>query len=316
MTVKQTPPVGTPSASPETTAGLLFGVGAYGIWGLLPLYFATLAPAGPIEIVAARVLFSLVVCMTLILVARSWASLISALRSSRVLGTLALAAVLIAINWLMYTYGVISGRVVEASLGYFINPLVSVLLGVIVLKERLRPLQWTAVGMGGLAVVVLTVAYGQLPWIALTLAFSFGSYGLVKKKVGGRVDATTSLTVETVILSPLAALVMVILESGNQLTLLGYGFGHFWLLAAGGIITAVPLLFFGAAARRLPLTTIGLLQYTTPLLQFIIAITVFGDRLTPERWIGFGIVWLALILLSTDMVAASRRKSLQVPERS
>ena len=316
MTVKQGPPIGAQSAAPETTAGLLFGLGAYGIWGLLPLYFATLAPAGPIEIVAARVVFSLILCLGLFMISRSWGALGSALRSPHVLGTLALAAVLIAINWLMYTYGVISGRVVEASLGYFINPLVSVLLGVVVLKERLRPLQWTAVGIGGLAVVVLTVAYGQLPWIALTLAFSFGSYGLVKKKVGGRVDATTSLTVETVILSPLAALVMVILESGNQLTLLGYGFGHFWLLAAGGIITAVPLLFFGAAARRLPLTTIGLLQYTTPLLQFIIAITVFGDRLTPERWIGFGIVWLALILLSTDMVAASRRKSLQVPERS
>jgi len=260
VTVKQTSPLGAPSALPETTAGLLFGVGAYGIWGLLPLYFATLAPAGPVEIVAARVVFSLIVCLALIMIARSWAALGSALRSPHVFGTLALAAVLIAVNWLMYTFGVISGRVVEASLGYFINPLVSVLLGVVVLRERLRPLQWIAVGMGGLAVIVLSVSYGQLPWIALTLAFSFGSYGLVKKKVGGRIDATTSLAVETIILAPLAAVVMVILESGNRLTLLEYGSGHFWLLAAGGIITAVPLLFFGAAARRLPLTTIGLLQ--------------------------------------------------------
>jgi chloramphenicol-sensitive protein RarD len=315
VTVKQTAPLAAGGASQEVTAGLLFGVGAYGIWGLLPLYFATLAPASPIEIVAARVVFSLLVCIALIMIARSWRSLGSALRNAHILRALALAAVLIAVNWLMYTYGVISGRVVEAALGYFINPLVSVLLGVIVLKERLRPLQWTAVSMGGLAVVVLAVSYGQLPWIALTLALSFGSYGLVKKKVGGRVDATTSLTVETIILAPLAAVVMVILEAGSRLTLLEYGAWHFWLLAAGGIITAVPLLFFGAAARRLPLTTIGLLQYLTPLLQFIIAITVFGDRLPAERWIGFCIVWAALILLSTDMLIVSRRKRVQTPIR-
>jgi chloramphenicol-sensitive protein RarD len=209
--VKQTSPLDSSGVSQETTEGLLFGVGAYGIWGLLPLYFAILAPAGPVEIVAARVVFSLIVCIVLIVAARSWGALGAVLRHSDVLGPLALAAVLIAVNWLMYTYGAISGRVVEASLGYFINPLVSVLLGVIVFKERLRPLQWIAVGMGGLAVVVLTVSYGQLPWIALTLAFSFGSYGLVKKKVGGRVDATTSLAVETIILTPLAAVVLVIL---------------------------------------------------------------------------------------------------------
>jgi chloramphenicol-sensitive protein RarD len=284
----------------------MFGFGAYGLWGLLPLYFAALAPAGPVEIVAARVIFSLIVCALLVATTRSWPSLISAMRSPRTLAALALAAVLIAVNWLTYTYGVISGRAVESSLGYFINPLVSVLLGVLVFKERLRPLQWAAVALGAAAVVVLSISYGRLPWIALTLAFSFGSYGLVKKKIGTHVDAKTSLTVETVILTPLAAVVMAVLASGDGLTLFGYGAGHFWLLGAGGIITALPLLFFGAAARRLPMTTIGLLQYTTPLLQFVIAVTVLGEQLSAERWLGFGIVWLALLVLSVDMARVSR----------
>lgn len=294
----------------ETTSGVLFGFGAYGLWGLLPLYFFALMPAGAVEIVANRVVWSLFFCILLITVTRSWRALAGAFRDRSVFGSLALAAALIAVNWLTYTYGVTTGQAVEAALGYFINPLVSVLLGVFVLKEKLRPLQWAAVGIGFVAVGVLTVSYGKLPWIALTLAFSFGLYGFVKKRVGPKVDAVTSLSVETIVLAPIAAATMVFLGVSGSATLASQGPGHFWLLAASGVITAVPLLFFGASARRLPMTTIGLLQYVAPLLQFIVALVVFQEAMTTSRWIGFGVVWLALLVLTVDMLRATRKNSL------
>jgi chloramphenicol-sensitive protein RarD len=306
VTVK--PKANSRATTSSTTAGLLFGIGAYGLWGLLPLYFVTLTPAGPVEVVSDRVVFSLVVCLVLVALTRSWSSLIGVFRSGRAFGSLALAAVLIAVNWLTYTYGVLSGQAIETSLGYFINPLVSVLLGVLVLKERLRPLQWAAMGIGFVAVLVLAVAYGRVPWIALILAFSFGFYGLVKNRVGATVDAVTSLSVETIVLTPFAVGAVLWLTAAGSLTLLSGGPGHFWLLAASGVITATPLLFFGAAARRLPMTTIGLLQYMAPLLQFILAVTVLGERMGPERWAGFAIVWLALVVLTADMLVVARRR--------
>ncbi|MEZ2388253.1 EamA family transporter RarD [bacterium RCC_150] len=296
-------------AKSETTAGILFGIGAYGLWGMLPLYFLVLQPAGAIEIVANRVVWSLIFCALLISVTRSWRLLGNAFRDTSVIGPLAIAAALIAVNWLTYTFGVTTGHAVEASLGYFINPLVSVLLGVFVLKEKLRPLQWAAVGIGFVAVGVLTVSYGKLPWIALVLAFSFGLYGFVKKRVGPKVDAITSLTVETVALTPVAAATIVVLGITGAATLGSDGPGHFWLLAASGIITAVPLLFFGASARRLPMTTIGLLQYFAPILQFIVALAVFHETMTPDRWAGFGVVWLALLVLTVDMLHTARKNS-------
>lgn len=291
----------------ESSTGILYGIGAYGIWGLLPLYFILLIPAGPVEIVASRVLFSLVFCAVLLSVTRGWGKFAAAVRDPRVLGVLAVAAVLIAVNWLTYTYGVTTGHAIEASLGYFINPLVSVLLGVIVLKEKLRPLQWAAVAIGFAAVVVLTIGYGQLPWIALVLAFSFGLYGFVKKKVGSKVDATSSLSIETAVLAPFAAVALVAMGATGVATLGSEGPGHFWLMAASGVITAVPLVFFGASASRLPMTTIGLLQYFAPVLQFIIATTVLGERMGLEQWIGFFIVWLALALLTVDMLRTYRQ---------
>ncbi|MDF2050814.1 EamA family transporter RarD, partial [Arthrobacter sp. Cr_A7] len=301
---------GAPKAvDKETTAGILFGIGAYGLWGLLPLYFFVLMPAGAIEIVANRVVWSLLFCALLITVTRGWPALVAAVRNRSVFGPLALAAFLIAINWLTYTYGVTTNQTVEASLGYFINPLVSVLLGVFVLKEKLRPLQWAAVGIGFVAVGVLTYSYGKLPWIALTLAFSFGLYGFVKKRVGPRVDAVTSLSVETMVLAPFAAATMVFLAVTGSATLTTQGAGHFWLLLASGVITAVPLVFFGASARRLPMTTIGLLQYFAPVLQFIVALLVFREAMTVDRWIGFGVVWLALIVLTVDMLRTARKNS-------
>ena len=294
----------------ENTPGLLFGVGAYMLWGLLPLYFMVLVPAGAVEIVAARIVFSLVFCAALLTVMRSWRTLWAAARNFRLVGTLGGAAVLIAVNWTTYAWAVLNEHAVEAALGYFINPLVSVLLGVIVLKEKLRPLQWVAMGVGFVAVLVLALAYGTVPWIALILAFSFGTYGLVKKGVGGRVDAISSLTIETAVLTPVAIAVLVWMSLNGTATILSNGPAHFWLLAASGIVTAVPLIFFGAAARRLPLSTVGMLQYLAPTLQFIIALAVFKEVMPPERWAGFGLVWLALVILTVDMMGGPRRNRL------
>lgn len=296
-------------AARAVQAGILFGIGAYGLWGLLPLYFVALEPAGAVEIVANRVLWSLLFCVLLVTAMRNWPALLATVRSRKAMGALSVAAALIAGNWLLYTVAVTTGRAVEASLGYFINPLVSVLLGVLVLKERLRPLQWAAIVVSTVAVLVLAFGYGSVPWLALGVAGSFGLYGLVKNRVGSAVDATSSLTVETAVLTPLAAAVMLWLGATGGATLTTEGPGHFWLMAAGGLITALPLLFFGAAARRLPLSTIGLLQYLAPTLQFILALTVLGEQMVLERWIGFGLVWLALVILTTDMLVSVRRSA-------
>lgn len=300
-------PAASPAEEKPSGSGLLFGIGAYGIWGVLPLYFLLLEPAGPVEIVAARVLFSLVFCMGLLTVMRSWRLAATAMKDRRVLLTLTAAALLIGVNWLVFAWAVLNGHAVEAALGYFINPLISVLLGVLVLKERLRPLQWAAMAVGFIAVLVLGFGYGTVPWVALALAFSFGLYGLVKKNVGGKVDAVSSLTIETAVLTPLAAVVLVVLAVTGSGSLLSEGPAHFWLLAASGIATAVPLVFFGAAARRLPLSTVGLLQYLAPVLQFTLALLVFKEAMPAERWAGFGLVWLALLMLSIDMLGSPRR---------
>jgi chloramphenicol-sensitive protein RarD len=307
-------PSGAPAGRPgggrrprsDGAAGLAYGLAAYGLWGVLPLYFAVLAPAGPLEIVANRVVWSLAFCLLLLTAIRGWAQLKAALTQPKILGTLALAALLIAVNWFTYTAAVVHAETIQASLGYFINPLVSVLLGVLVLKERLRLIQWIALGIALVAVLVLGIAYGAVPWLALILALSFGFYGLVKKNVGTKVDAVTSLSVETLVLTPASVAVMAGLFAGGSATLVGNGPGHFWLMAAGGLITALPLLFFGAAARRLPLSTVGMLQYLAPLSQFIIALAVFHEPMPPERWAGFALVWLSLVLLTVDMVRSYR----------
>lgn len=296
-------------AQSEAATGVLYGVGAYGLWGMLPLYFILMVPANSIEIVANRVVWSVLFCALIISISRGWSKIGAALKSRRIMGTLTAAGILILINWLTYVYAVTTGNTVEASLGYFINPLFSVLLGVLLLKERLRPLQWTAVGVGFAAVVMLTFSYGKLPWLALVLAGSFGIYGFVKNRIGGRVDAITSLSIETAILTPFAIAAMALLTLAGQATLTGLGAGHFWLLASSGIVTAVPLLFFGASARRLSMTGIGLLQFMTPVVQFIIAITLLGEEMTLERWIGFAIVWVALSILITDMLMNYRKTS-------
>ena len=292
--------------SPRSRSGLVYAILAYGLWGILPAYFLLMAPANAFEIVAWRILFSLVFCAVLITVTRAWPAFVAVLRQPKLVLIMGLAGYLILINWTIYVYGTLNGHVVETALGYFINPIVTVLLGVLLLRENLRALQWVAVGLSALAVLVLAIGYGALPWISLVLAASFGLYGLIKKQVGGRVDAVTGLTLETAWLVP-AAIVMLGLVSATA----GITFGtvstlHTIAILSAGIITAVPLLLFAAAARRLPLTYLGLTQYLAPVLQFLFGVFVLREDMPVERWVGFSIVWVALAVLTTDMFLAGR----------
>jgi chloramphenicol-sensitive protein RarD len=284
--------------------GLAFGLGAYALWGLFPLYFPLLEPAGGLEIVAHRVLWSLVFVGLLLTVIRGWHRVRAAVTDLRALLILTGAAVLIGANWLIFVYGVNSGQVVETSLGYFINPLVSVLLGVVALGERLRTAQWVAVGIAAVAVAVLTVDYGRPPWIALSLAATFGLYGLLKKLV--RVQAAPGLFLETAIVALPAAGVLAVLHSTGDGTATGEGAGHLLLLVSSGVATAVPLLLFAAATSRIPLSTVGLLQYLTPSMQLAIGVFVYGEPMPPTRLVGFAVVWLALAVFTVDTLRAGR----------
>ena len=283
----------------------MFAFAAYGLWGFLPLYFIILEPANAFEIVAWRIVFSLVFCAILLTVTRSWPAFLAIVRTRRLLLAMALAAVFIYVNWQVYVFGATTGHVVETSLGYFINPIVTVLLGVVVLHERLRWMQWVAVGISAVAVLVVALNYGEFPWIALTLAFSFGLYGLIKKRVGPSVDALSGLTLETAWLLPVAVVQLVVVGVTTGVTF-GQGAGHTALLVGVGVTTAVPLLFFAAASRRLPLVTMGLVQYIAPVLQLLIGVLLLHEPMPPARWIGFGLVWVALAVLTIDVIRASR----------
>lgn len=287
-------------------SGLAFAIAAYGLWGFLPVYFIALEPAGPIEIVGWRVLLSLVFCVLLITVTRAWRPFMALVRDRRVLFTMGLAGVLIFVNWSTYVYATLTNQVVEAALGYFINPIVTVFLGVLVLRERLNVTQWVAVGISIVAVVVLAVGYGQLPWIALVLAFSFGFYGLIKKRVGPKVDAVSGLTLETAWLAPLAVAQLVFVAMTSGLTMGTVGPWHTVLLLMAGVVTAIPLLLFAAASRRLPLIFMGFIQYFAPFIQFLVGVFVLQEPMPPERWIGFALVWLALLVLTFDLVRGAR----------
>ncbi|NMD56900.1 EamA family transporter RarD [Tsukamurella columbiensis] len=284
------------------------GVAAYLLWGLFPLYFDALRPTGPWEILAHRILWTLVLCGAALVILRDLGWIRPVLRQPRLLAGVTIAALLISTNWIVYIVAVTSGHTSDAALGYFLNPLVTVALGVVVLRERLRPLQWVAVGIGVLAFVYLAVVAGTFPVTALALAFSFGLYGLVKNKVGAHLNALQGLTLETAILAPIAAVVLVgIALWGGGLDFARHGAGHAALLAFAGVATAVPLLLFAAAARRIPLVTVGLIQFATPVMQLLCAVLFLGEHVSPERWIGFGIVWIALLLLTADTVITLRR---------
>ena len=289
----------------EERSGLIYGIAAYGIWGLFPLYWPLLEPAGAVEILAHRMVWSFVVVGLALLALRRWGWVRELVRTPRRLGLIALAAGLITVNWGVYIWAVNAGHVVESSLGYFINPLVSIALGVLVLKERLRPAQWAAVGIAVLAVVVLAVGYGRLPWISLVLACSFGTYGLVKKKVN--IGGLESLAAETAVQFLPALGYLLWLGAQGRSTFASDGAGHGVLLAATGVITAVPLVCCGAAAIRVPLSTLGLLQYLAPVFQFLLGVLYFHEAMPPERWVGFSLVWLALTILSWDGLRTARR---------
>jgi len=287
--------------------GVAFTIGAYLLWGVLPLYFLALTPTGPWEVVAWRVLLSFVFCLILLSVMRLWPAFFAIVRQPRLLGWTALAGVLIYINWQAFLIGTLAEKVIETSLGYFINPIFTVLLGVVVLHERVRRLQWVAIGMAALAVVVIIVAYGSIPWIALTLTASFGVYGLVKKRIGAAVDATSGLTLESFWLIPIAVITLVVVGQTEGLTMGTVSTGHTLLVAGAGVATAVPLLLFAAGTRRIDLSLVGMLQFITPVMQFVVGWALLGEPMPFERWIGFAVVWCAIIVFVADLLLHRRR---------
>ncbi|GAA1086405.1 EamA family transporter RarD [Tsukamurella spumae] len=294
--------------SSEVSRGTAMGIAAYLLWGMFPLYFDALRPTGAWEILAHRILWTLLLCVIVLAVMRDFGWIRRLRGQYRLIAGVGIAALLIATNWVVYIAAVTSGHTSDAALGYFLNPLVTVALGVVVLGERLRPLQWVAVGIGVLAFVYLAVGAGSFPATALALAFSFGLYGLVKNKVGAHLNALQGLSLETAILAPVAVAVLGgIAAWGGGLDFGRHGGVHTTLLVLSGVATAVPLLLFAAAARRIPLVTVGLIQFVTPVMQLLCAVLFLGEHVSTARWIGFGIVWIALILLTVDTVVTMRR---------
>lgn len=291
--------------------GVLAGIGAYLIWGFFPIYLKTLQVVPPLQIMLHRLVWSFLFVMLLILVRKEWQQFRSSIFSSRVLLTYSLTAVLLAANWLIYIYGVNSGQVIETSLGYFINPLLNVALGVVILRERLRPMQWLPVGLAAIGVLYLTLQYGSLPWIALALAFSFGLYGLIKKVAP--LGSLHGQSLETGILFVPAAIYLFFAQSQ------GFGaFGHqglsvTLLLAFAGIVTALPLLLFGFAARTIPLSLLGILQYIAPTIQFLLGVYLYQEPFTTTRLIGFAFIWIALLIFTLEGVYARRKQVAAAP---
>ena len=287
--------------------GYLYGLGAYVLWGFFPAYFKLLRPTGPMEILAHRIVWSCVFMVIVLTAVRRWSHIRSLLRRPATVAAITVAAVLIGFNWGTYIWAVNADRVVETALGYFINPLVVIVLGVLVLGERLRPGQWVAVAIGTIAVIVLAVDYRQPPWVALILAFTFGFYGLTKKRLN--LPATDGLLVESAVLAVPALVTLGFLTAAGTVTFAQLGLGHALLIAASGAITAVPLLFFAGAANRIPLVGLGMLQYVGPTIQFILGVYAFHEPMPTARWLGFGLVWLALAVFTWDGLRQVRRVS-------
>lgn len=283
--------------------GLLFGISAYLIWGLLPLYWQLVEEAGAYEILAHRGIWSLLLCAFLLALRKQIKSAFVMVRSSRTLSLLFLASGLLTINWAVYIWSVTVNRVVEAALGYYITPLINVTFGVLLLRERLRPLQWTAVGLASVGVMILTVGYGALPWIALVLSISWGSYSLIKKSLN--LGALETLSVET-LFAFLPNLVYLFIIESNGTAEFGDGLVMSLLLFGAGAATVVPLLLFNGSTTRLPLSTVGLLQYITPTIMFFIGIFINNEDISPTKVAGFVFIWIALAVLSRDLYRSSR----------
>ncbi|MEL0237825.1 MAG: EamA family transporter RarD [Aquiluna sp.] len=293
----------------ESTTGLLLGVGAYLIWGSFPLIINAAEFANPFEVIVWRVVFGFLFAAVLVTFTKTWGQLGQLVRSPAKLKWVAIASFFIFVNWSVYVVAVSTENVLETSLGYFINPLITVLFAVAFLKERLRPMQWVALSIGAIAVLVLTFDYGRLPWIALVLALSFGTYSLAKNKVGGKIRALQSFTLESGMVLPFALIQLWIVSTVSPIMI----FSGAWeasVLIGFGILTAIPLILFGAAASRVKLSTIGFIQYLTPILQFSVGYFILGEPMPPIRWIGFGLVWISLVVLTTD---ALRRKKPDLP---
>ncbi|MFJ8579154.1 EamA family transporter RarD [Micromonospora sp. NPDC093277] len=289
----------------QTRLGYLYGLGAYLIWGFFPIYLKLLRPAGPVEILAHRIVWSVVFVALVLAAMRNIGFLRALTRRPRALAAVGAAAALIAVNWGTYIYGVNSDRVVETALGYFINPLVIVLIGVFLLGERLRPAQWVALGVGGLAVAVLTIDYGRPPYLALVLAFSFAGYGLVKKRLA--LPAAEGLFVESAVLALPALAYLGWLSRDGAATFGHVSAGHTVLLVLAGAATAIPLLLFAGSANRLPLSTLGMLQYVGPILQLGCGVLIYHEPMPPARLAGFALVWLALLVFTADALRNARR---------
>ena len=290
----------------QESLGGVYAFAAYFLWGFMPLYFILLAPIGPWEIVVWRILFSLVFCAILLTVTRTWPKLIAILRDRRLVFWTIVAGLLIYVNWQVFLLGILTGHVIEGSLGYFINPIVTVLLGVLVLGEKLRTAQWVAIAFAALAVVVIIVAYGSFPWIALTLAASFGTYGLVKKQIGPSVDAISGLTLESLWLTPIAIVQVVVVAMTTGLTIGTAGAGHTVLLTLAGAVTAIPLLFYANGAKLMRLSTMGFLQYIAPTMIFLTAVFVFGEEFGRVRAIAFPMIWAALAVYTIALLRGRR----------
>lgn len=292
----------------SSAAGFLFAFSAYLIWGSFALFIDASRFASPFEVVVWRVVFGFLFAVLLVTLTRGWKPIIELIKHPKSLIWLMVAAFFIYINWQVYVWGVVTGNVIETSLGYFINPLFTVLLAVLVLGEKLRPLQWLSLSIGAVAVIILTFDYGRFPWIAFVLAGSFGIYGLAKNKVGGKIRALHSFTVESGLLIPIAIVQLLIVGSFTQIQFGVAGFGATMILVAFGLMTAVPLILFGSAASRIPLSRIGFIQYLTPILQFTLGLFYFGEEMPTVRWIGFGLVWIGLIVLTFDALKRGKSK--------
>ena len=289
--------------------GLFYGAGAYLIWGSFPLIIMMISFASPLEVVTWRIVFGFIVAALLTTFTKSWPAIGQVFSDKNQIKWMVIATGFIAINWIVYVVGVATHQTIEASLGYFINPLVTILLAVIFLGEKLSRAQWIATGFGTLAVLVLSFDYGRLPWIALTLAFSFAIYGLAKNKLGGRVTGINSFAIESGLLMPLAIVQAIVIQStAAGLQFAQHGFWGSAGLVFFGIMTAIPLIMFGTAAKLLPLRFIGFIQYMTPIIQFCIAIFVFQEPMPAARWAGFALVWAGLSVLIVDRIRAGRRQ--------
>jgi chloramphenicol-sensitive protein RarD len=298
----------------ESSVGLLYGLSAYLIWGSFPLIIAAASFADPFEVVVWRVVFGFIFAALLVSIVGGWKEILQIVKSAQRLKWVAVASLMIYINWVVYVVAVATGNVIESSLGYFINPLVTVLFAVLLLKEKLRPMQWAALSIGAVAVVVLTLDYGRLPFIAIALAVSFGIYSLAKNRVGKKIPALQSFTIESGLVVPIALVQLWLVSQSAQIMLFS-GFVETSILVGFGILTAIPLILFGAAASRVPLSTIGFIQYLTPTIQFSIGFFVFGEPMPAVRWVGFALVWVSLAILTFDALKR-KRPDLPIVEQS